>query len=78
MATVKVEKKFARISTYGDILIPMGMLEQFVESALVVRTTYENSEDRISEVKSVGSFTIHGENEIEQARVQMALEGTKE
>ncbi|MDA8897456.1 hypothetical protein N9I83_00305 [bacterium] len=73
---VKKQQQYARISTYGDLLVPMSMLEQLVQEGMLVRTSYENDVDQITEIRKIDNIKIHGEDELENARVQMALQGT--
>ena len=69
------KKTYARISAYGDLLVPMSMLEKLCEEGMLVRTSYENDVDQITEIRKIDNIKIHSEDELEQARVQMALEG---
>ena len=73
---IKKQQQYARISTYGDLLVPMSMLEQLVQEGMLVRTSYENDVDQITEIRKIDNIKIHGEDELENARVQMALQGT--
>lgn len=69
------KKTYARISAYGDLLVPMSMLEKLCEEGMLVRTSYENDTDQITEIRKIDNIKIHSEDELENARVQMALEG---
>ena len=69
------KKTYARISAYGDLLVPMSMLEKLCEEGMLVRTSYENDIDQITEIRKIDNIKIHSEDELEHARVQMALEG---
>lgn len=69
------KKTYARISAYGDLLVPISMLEKLCEEGMLVRTSYENDIDQITEIRKIDNIKIHSEDELEQARVQMALEG---
>tara|TARA_A200000159_G_scaffold116192_1_gene109588 strand:+ start:272 stop:502 length:231 start_codon:yes stop_codon:yes gene_type:complete len=69
------KKTYARISAYGDLLVPMSMLEKLCEEGMLVRTSYENDVDQITEIRKIDNIKIHSEDELEHARVQMALEG---
>jgi protein-L-isoaspartate O-methyltransferase len=69
------KKTYARISSYGDLLVPMSMLEKLCEEGMLVRTSYENEVDQITEIRKIDNIKIHTEDELENARVQMALEG---
>ena len=44
---------FARISDYGDLLVPLDMLDRLITEGRIVRTTYENDVDVISEIKEI-------------------------
>jgi protein-L-isoaspartate O-methyltransferase len=70
------KKTYARISAYGDLLVPMSMLEQLVQEGMLVRTSYDNDADQITEIRKIDNIKIHSEDELENARVQMALQGT--
>jgi|TARA_R110001592_G_scaffold322692_1_gene601657 protein-L-isoaspartate O-methyltransferase len=74
---IKKQQQYARISTYGDLLVPMSMLEQLVQEGMLVRTSYEGDVDQITEIKKIDNVKIHSEDELENARVQMALQGTE-
>ena len=75
--TVK-KKTYARISTYGDLLVPMSMLEKLVQEGMLVRTSYVGEVDMITEVRPIDNVKIHTDEELENAKVQMALEGKNE
>ena len=51
------------------------MLEKLCEEGMLVRTSYENEVDQITEIRKIDNIRIHTEDELENARVQMALEG---
>ena len=69
------KKTYARISAYGDLLVPMSMLEKLCEEGMLVRTSYENDIDQITEIRKIDNIKIHSEDELEQAKEQMAKEG---
>tara|TARA_B110000444_G_scaffold223651_1_gene226371 strand:- start:4687 stop:4914 length:228 start_codon:yes stop_codon:yes gene_type:complete len=71
------KKTYARISTYGDLLVPLSMLEQIVQEGMLVRTSYEGDVDQITEIRAIDNVKIHTDEELENARVQMALQGDK-
>lgn len=75
--TVK-KKTYARISTYGDLLVPMSMLEKLVQEGMLVRTSYVGEVDMITEIRPIDNVKIHTDEELENAKVQMALEGKNE
>ena len=71
---VKKQQQYARISTYGDLLVPMSMLEQLVQEGMLVRTSYENDVDQITEIRKIDNIKIHDEDVLENERVQMSLQ----
>lgn len=69
------KKTYARLSGYGDLLVPIGMLEKICEEGMIVRTSYVGEEDQITEIRKIDNIKLHTEEELEHARVQIALEG---
>ena len=70
------KKQYARISGYGDILVPLSMLEKFINEAYIARTDYtDNHEIMISEVHPIKEFKVHDAEEIRSVQAQMILEG---
>jgi|TARA_R110000803_G_scaffold41704_4_gene89604 hypothetical protein len=69
-------KTYARLSTYGDLVVPTKMLEQLVEHAFLVRTTYADGIDTITEIQPIDKVNMHNVDEIKAAAVQQALAGT--
>ena len=72
-----MSRKYARITDYGDLLIPLGLLEKLLDQAVLVNTSYENGEDIITKVKKINRFVIYDKEEIDAALVQQALEGNE-
>lgn len=68
-------KKYARVSDYGDILIPLSLLEKVIEQCLIVNTTYQDGVDTINKVKKIDRVQFHDQEELDAARAQMILEG---
>mgnify|MGYP000123789402 FL=1 len=64
---VKKKKTYVRISEYGDLLVPIGLLERVIEECYIARTTYENSETVLSEIIFLNraSFNVHTEDEVQ-------------
>lgn len=60
------KKMYARICDYGDLLVPVALLEKVVSECYLVKTSYENGNDTISEVKDLTKcrFTMHNAEEI--------------
>jgi len=72
------QKKYARISEYGDLLVPMSLLEKIVSECKIVGTSYDekSSEQVISSVKSITRVNFHNQGELEAAEIQQKLEGS--
>lgn len=69
---------FARISDYGDLLVPLDMLDRLITEGRIVRTTYENDVDVISDIKEITRVNVHTPADIEAAKVQIALQGKED
>lgn len=74
MASIK-HKTFARVSDYGDLLVPLALMEKIIDQGYLVSTTYENGHDVINEVKEIKRIHVHKGEEIEAALAQQALRG---
>ena len=74
----KKNTNFARISDYGDLLVPIDMLDRIVTECRIVRTKYENDMDVISEIREISRVNLHTPEDIEAAKVQIALEGNED
>ena len=72
---VKKDRKWARISEYADIVIPVEKLPQFLNYAKLVKTEYVDDGQRITEVRDVGRVEIFDESEITDAEVMAKLRG---
>lgn len=68
-------KTYARITDYGDLLIPIALMEKIYEQGYLVSTLYEDGFDRINEVRPFGRVTLHKGEEVEMALAQQALAG---
>jgi hypothetical protein len=71
----KKQKNYVRISDYGDLLVPIDMLDRLVTEGRIVRTTYNNDVDEISEITEISRVHLHTSADIEAAKVQIALQG---
>ena len=69
-----MSKKYARITQYGDLLVPMDMLEKIVANCLIVGTSYVDGKDLINKVSEIDRVSIHDSTEIDDAIVQQKLE----
>ena len=74
----KKQKNYVRISDYGDLLVPIEMLDRLVTEGRIVRTTYNNDVDEISEIREISRIDVHAHADIEAAKVQIALQGKED
>lgn len=73
-----MSKQYARITDYGDILVPLNLLEKIVEHGYLVRTEYENNTGEVlKEVHKMTGFKLHSEEEVKSVKAQMILEGNE-
>lgn len=68
-------KTFARVSDYGDLLVPLALMEKIIDQGYLVSTSYQNGHDIINEVKEIKRIQVHKGAEIEDALAQQALSG---
>lgn len=71
-------KKYAKISDYGDLLIPLSMMEKVLEQCYLVNTSYEDGKDFITKVKRPHRFEVFDQNDIDVALAQQELEGNED
>ena len=67
-------KKYARLSEYGNLLVPVSLLEKILEQGYMVQTTYDSGKETIREIEPISSVKFHDEAEVRAALAQAALE----
>lgn len=72
---VAKNKMYAKISDYGDVVVPMALMEKILEQGYLISTAYQNGRDAISEVRKPDRLHIYSYDEIEAALAQQALQG---
>lgn len=72
---VAKNKTYAKISDYGDVLVPMALMEKIIEQGYLISTTYEDGREAINEVKKPERIHVYQYEEIEAALAQQALRG---
>jgi hypothetical protein len=70
----RTSNKFARISFYGDLVVPLNLLEDFLEECYSVNTEYKDGDYVITKAKKLNNFAVHDREEIEIGLSQAALE----
>jgi len=69
-------KKYARISDYGDLLVPLSLLDKIVSECHIVSTSYEGGDQQvITDIKTITRVNIHDHTELESAEIQQKLSG---
>ena len=58
-------KKYVRISEYGDVLMPIEKFQAVCDSMYLVRTTYTDGNDELTEIKQIDSLKLHSAEEVE-------------
>ena len=73
--STKTEKVYARLDTsYRDLLVPMSLVEQIVRECHLVRATYEDGKQMITQVEPFERFAINTEEDLKAGIVQTELE----
>ena len=72
---VAKNKTYAKVSDYGDILVPMALMEKIIEQGYLISTSYQNGRDAISEVRKPERIHVYQYEEVEMALAQQALNG---
>ena len=70
----RTSNKFARISFYGDFVVPLSLLEEFLEQCYAVNTEYKDGKYVIVKTTKLDNFAVHDRSEIETGLAQAALE----
>ena len=70
----RTSNKFARISFYGDMVVPLNLLEDFLEQCYAVNTEYKDGNYVITKTTKLNNFAVHDREEIEVGLAQAALE----
>lgn len=66
------------IKEYGKLMIPVSLLEKITEHGMLVDTTWTDDGEVLSSVKSITEVRLYDQKDIDDAKVQMALEGKSE
>lgn len=70
---MKIASTYARLSQYGDLLIPISLLDKVVSEGFIVRTSYENGVDQLSEITRIKDVKIHESDEVSTVLMHSAL-----
>jgi hypothetical protein len=70
-------KKYVGIKTYGEVLVPVELLEKLLDCGYTASTSYDSnlSDYVISDIQSIKEVRVYDEDDIQTALAQKALEG---
>lgn len=69
-------RKYARIDHYGNLLVPVAMLEKIVSECFVVDTTWRDGGGYdLTSIKRIDQVRIHDASEVEMALAEQVLKG---
>jgi hypothetical protein len=68
-------KKYAQISSYGNLIVPLDMLPKILESCYLVETNWDGNKSVISRVSPITEVSIKSGDEVTAALVQQKLSG---
>jgi hypothetical protein len=70
-----MSKKYALITTYGELLVPISLLEKVIDQCLMVRTSYDNSlkNKQMTDVCNIDRFEVFSQSDLDAAIVQQKL-----
>jgi hypothetical protein len=68
-------RKYARLEHYGNLLVPLSLLEKITSQCYIVETSWEGGVDHIKKVKPINKVQLHDGLEIDLALAQERLEG---
>ena len=69
-----MSKKYARIKTYGTVLVPLSLLEKFTENCLIAETEWAENGEQLSKIKEFSDFSLIDRKDIDVCIAQQELE----
>ena len=71
-----MSKKYALIEGYGKMIVPISLLEKVISQCYMGSTRWtEDDGEVLTEVGNIGKVIIIDQDDIDNAKVQMALSG---
>tara|TARA_R110000744_G_scaffold296124_1_gene406062 strand:+ start:68 stop:298 length:231 start_codon:yes stop_codon:yes gene_type:complete len=58
-------KKYVRIDSYSDLLMPLEVFERVADQIMFVRTAYEDGATHLTEITEIDKFHLHTPAEVE-------------
>lgn len=69
-----MSKKYAKIKTYGNLLVPLAMLEKITETCFIADTDWTDNGEVLSSIKEFKDFTLIDKKDIDVCIAQQELE----
>tara|TARA_B110000238_G_C16022465_1_gene393837 strand:+ start:70 stop:300 length:231 start_codon:yes stop_codon:yes gene_type:complete len=66
-------KKYVRIDSYSDLLMPLEVFERVADQIMFVRTAYEDGATHLSEITEIDKFHLHTPAEVENLLIHDKL-----
>ncbi len=77
MATISPKtKKYVRIDTYGDLIMPLEVFERICDKILITKSDYEDGEYVLSEIKKMDKVQLHDVDEVKNLLVHDKLQNS--
>jgi hypothetical protein len=68
-------RKYARLDHYGNLLVPVAMLEKIVSECFVVETSWRNDGYELTKLTRIDQVRIHDGSEVDLVLAEQALSG---
>lgn len=68
-------KKYARLDHYGNLLVPVSLLEKVLSECYVVDTTWRDDQYQITKLTRIEQVRIHDGSEIDLVLAEQKLNG---
>lgn len=68
-------KKYARLDHYGNLLVPVSLLEKILSECYVVDTTWRDDQYQITKLTRIEQVRIHDGSEIDLVLAEQKLNG---
>jgi hypothetical protein len=67
-------KKYFMLSDYGNLCVPVSLINKIVEECFIVSTTWKDGANMVDKVKPLTGFNVINVADIKAAIVQQKLE----
>lgn len=77
MATISPKtKKFVRIDTYGDMIMPLEVFERICDKIMITKSDYEDGEYVLNEIRTFDKVYLHDVEEVKNLLVHDKLKNS--